>query len=60
MPAVRPDRIGVGPFAAGIFMFVGKAKYCGDAGERGRQCGRQLPVDRIDRLTRGPATISCF
>ena len=60
MPAVRPDRIGVGPFAAGIFMFVGKAKHRGDAGERGRRGRRQPLIDRVDRLTRGPATIIRF
>jgi hypothetical protein len=60
MPAVRPDRVGIGPFSTGIFMFVGKAKYFGDAGERGRWCGRQLPVDRVDRMASSQAAVAGF
>jgi hypothetical protein len=30
MPAVRPDRVGIGPFSTGIFMFVGKLEHRGD------------------------------
>jgi hypothetical protein len=40
MPAVAADRIGVGPFVAGILDFNGEAEHRGDAGKRGRRCIR--------------------
>ncbi len=60
MPALCSDLVGIGPFSAGIFMFVGKPKHRCDAGERGRWCGRQLPVDGVDRVTSSRATVGCF
>ena len=43
MPAVRPDRVSIGPLHATVLDLVGKPEHRGDAGERGRRCGRQLP-----------------
>jgi hypothetical protein len=51
MPAVGTDRVSIGPLKAGNLDFVGKAEHRGNAGERGRWGGRQLPVDFIDKMT---------
>jgi hypothetical protein len=55
MPAVGTDRISIGPLQAGILDLVRKAEHRGNAGERGRWCGRQLPIDVIDEMTGGRA-----
>jgi hypothetical protein len=38
----------------------GKPEYRDHAGERGRWRGRQLPVDRVDRMTSSLATVVRF
>src|SRR5258706_1272405 len=60
MPAVGPDGIGVGPLPAGILDLVCEPEHRGDAGERGRLRGRQLPSDRVDLVTHSPGTIPRF
>jgi hypothetical protein len=60
MPAIRPDGVSIGPLHAGVLDLVGKPEYRDHAGERGRWRGRQLPVDRVDRMTSSLATVVCF